>query len=142
MPIIVTNNALRDAINQRAAEAFAERTGSESHWYHAIDMHRKATITDGALIAKLEGQHSGRTKHRLRSIPLAIRMPVATNKNFDVTSGVVNGSYGYLWKVRYFTDDDGRRYLKSCAVEIPDSVVVEIQHLPPHHSLFYLTPQS
>ena len=106
-------------------------------------MHRKATITDGTpVIAKLEGQHSGQTKNRLRSIPLAIRMPVATNQNFDVTSGVVNGSYGYLWKVRYFTDDDGRRYLKSCAVEIPDSVVVEIPHLPPQHSLFYLKPQS
>ena len=35
----------RDAINRRAAEAFAERTGSDSHWYHAIDTHRKAAIT-------------------------------------------------------------------------------------------------
>ena len=123
----------RDAINRRAAEAFAERTGSDSHWYHTIDMHRKAAITDGALIAELEGQHSSQTKHRLRRIPLAIRIPVATNQNFDVTSGVVNGSYGYLWKVRYFTDDDGRRYRKSCVVEIPDSAAVEILHLPPHH---------
>ena len=60
-------------------------------------------------------------------------MPVAINQNFDVTAGVVNGSYGYLRKVRYFTDNDGRRYLKSCVVEIPDSVAVEIPHLPPHH---------
>ena len=132
-PVVVTNNASRDAINRRAAEVFAERAGKELHWYHAIDTHRKNTIRDEALIEKLEGQHSGQTKHRLRRIPLAIGMPVAINQNFDVTAGVVNGSYGYLRKVRYFTDNDGRRYLKSCVVEIPDSVAVEIPHLPPHH---------
>jgi len=95
-PVIVTNNATRDAINRRAAEAFAEQTGSELHWYHAIDTHRKAVVTDAALIEKLEGQHSGQTKYRLRRIPLAIGMPVAVNQNFDVAAGVVNGSYGTL----------------------------------------------
>ena len=67
-----------------------------------IDTHKKATITDPALIKKLEVQHSGQTKHRLRRIPLVIGMPVAINQNFDVRAGVVNGGYGILRKIRYF----------------------------------------
>jgi hypothetical protein len=132
-PVIVTNNATRDAINRRAAEAFAEQTSSQLHWYHAIDTHRKAKITDASLIQKLEEQHSGQTKHRLRKIPLVIGMPVAVNHNFDVPAGVVNGSYGILRKIRYFTDEGGLRYLKSCVVEIDDSDAVNVPHLPAHH---------
>lgn len=132
-PVIVTSNATRDVINRRAAEAFAEQVGAELHWYHAIDTHRKSMITDPGLIQKLEEQHSGQTKHRLRRIPLVIGMPVAVNQNFDVAAGVVNGSYGFLRKVRFFTDADGRRYLKSCVVEIPDTDAVEVPHLPKHH---------
>jgi len=139
-PVIVTNNATRDAINCRAAEAFAEQTGSELHWYHAIDTHRKAVVTDVALIEKLEGQHSGQTKHRLRRVPLAIGMPVAINQNFDVAAGVVNGSYGTLRRIRYFTDREGQRHLKSCIVEIPDSDAVGMPHLPAHH--FPVLPDS
>lgn len=132
-PVIVTNNATRDEINRRASEAFARRTGKELHWYHAIDTHRKTTIKDSALIEKLEEQHSGQTKHRLRTIPLVVGMPVAINQNFDVAAGVVNGCRGILKKVRYFTDTQGRRYLRSCVVDIPDSEDVEIPHLPKHH---------
>jgi hypothetical protein len=60
-------------------------------------------------------------------------MPVAVNQNFDVAAGVVNGSYGFLRRIRYFTDGEGKRYLKSCIVEIPDSDAVEMPHLPRHH---------
>ena len=132
-PIIVTNNATRDAINIRATEAFAERTGRDLHWYHAIDTHKKSVITDETLIENLEGQHSGQTKHRLRWIPLVIGMPVSINQNFDVNAGVVNGSWGYLREVRYTSGDKGRRYLKSCIVEIPGADAVEMAHLPERH---------
>jgi len=139
-PVIVTSNATRDAINHKAAEAFAEQAGTQLHWYYPIDTHRKAVITDEALIEKLESQHSGQTKHRLRRIPLAIGMPVAVNQNFDVAAGVVNGSYGILRRIRYFTGKDGKRYLKSCVVEIPDSDAVAMPHLPEHH--FPILPDS
>jgi hypothetical protein len=129
-PVIVTNNTARDAINRKAAEAFAIEMGVQLHWYHAIDTHKKAVVTDQALIEKLEDQHSGQTKHRLRRIPLIVGMPVAVNQNFDVAAGVVNGSCGILRKIRYFTDREGRRYLKSCVVEIPDADTVEMPHLP------------
>lgn len=132
-PVIVTNNATRDAINCRAAEAFAEQTGTELHWYHAIDTHQKVQISDPALIRKLEDQNSGQTKHRLRKIPLVIGMPVAINQNFDVAAGVVNGSHGILRKIRYFTDGDGRRYLRSCVVDIKGSEEVDMPHLPKHN---------
>ena len=133
VPVVVTNNATRDEINRKATEAFALRTGRELHWYHAIDTHRKVTIRDAALIEKLEAQHSGQTKHRLRTIPLVLGMPVAINQNFDVAAGVVNGSQGILRNVRYFTGTQGQRYLRSCVVEIPNSEVVDIPHLPEHH---------
>ena len=132
-PVIVSNNAVRDAINVRATEAFAERTGRELIWYHAIDTHRKATITDPALIEKLESQHSGQTKHRLRRIPLVIGMPVAVNQNSDVKAGVVNGSWGYLRAARYSTDDTGNRHLNSCIVEVTGADGEEMPHLPPQH---------
>ena len=131
-PVIVTNNVTRDAINHRSAEAFAEQTGNELHWYHALDTHRRKPITDPPLIKKLEQQHSGQTKHRLRQIPLAIGMPVAINQNFDVAAGIVNGSHGILKKIRYFTGMDQRRYLKSCVVEIPGSGPIDMPHLPRH----------
>ena len=69
VPVIVTNNSVRDAINFRATQAFADRMGKELHWYHAIDTHKKSVITDTALIESLESQHSGQMKHRLRRIP-------------------------------------------------------------------------
>jgi len=104
------------------------------HWYHAVDTHKRAVLKDPAVVEYLEAQHSGQSKHRLRWIPLqVIGMPVAVNQNFDVRAGVVNGSWGYLRKVRYSTDMDGRRHLDSCVVEIPGSDAMEMPHLPPHH---------
>ena len=46
--VVVMNNSTRDAVNQRAAESFAERTGSPLHWYHAADKHQKCIVTDPA----------------------------------------------------------------------------------------------
>ena len=131
--LIVTNNASRDAVNWKAAQAFAIHAGVELHWYHAMDAHKKAPVTDASLIEKSEQQHSGQTKHRLRKTPLAIGMPVAINQNFDVAAGVVNGSYGTLRKIRYFRNNAGLRVVKSCVAEIPGAEVVEIPHLPKHN---------
>lgn len=98
-----------------------------------LDTHKKRTISDPMLIERLEGQHSGQTKHRLQRVPWVIGMPVAINQNFDVAAGVVNGSQGILKKVRYFEDSEGRRYLKLFIVEITSSDDVEMRHLPKHH---------
>ena len=132
-PVIVANNASKDAINIHAMEAFATKTGSRLVWYHATDIHKKSRIRDKCLIESLEGQHSRQTKHRLRRIPLVLGMPVSINQNFDMRARVVNGSWGYVQDVRYVTDDEGLRYLKSCMVEIPKSDNVSMLHLPERH---------
>ncbi|KAJ3878155.1 hypothetical protein F5879DRAFT_766582, partial [Lentinula edodes] len=36
-PTIVSNNRIKDIINERATEAYAQRTGQELHWYYAAD---------------------------------------------------------------------------------------------------------
>ena len=50
VPVIVTNNAMWDAINCRAAEVFAKQQNTQLHWYHAIDMHKRAIVKDTDLI--------------------------------------------------------------------------------------------
>ena len=132
-PVIISNNAVRDMINFRAAKAFARAKGRVLHWYHAVDTHKRAVIMDPALVTTLEAQHSGQMKHRLRRIPLVLGMPVAINQNFDVHAGVVNGSWGFLRGVRYSVDREGRRLLNSCIVKIPGSDPVEMPRLPLHH---------
>ncbi|KAJ6592102.1 hypothetical protein DFH09DRAFT_894650, partial [Mycena vulgaris] len=37
LPVIVSQNELKDALNEKAARAYAARTGNELHWYHAAD---------------------------------------------------------------------------------------------------------
>ena len=58
---------------------------------------------------------------------------MAVNQNFDVRAGVVHGSLGYLHDIRYSTNDEGKRQLTSCIVQIPDSDPVEMPNLPKHH---------
>ena len=41
-------------INCRVTKAFTERTGSEMHCYHAVDIHKKALITDVAIVENLQ----------------------------------------------------------------------------------------
>ncbi|EIM85240.1 uncharacterized protein STEHIDRAFT_60036, partial [Stereum hirsutum FP-91666 SS1] len=37
VPIIVSNNAVKDALNVKATIAFAQRTGKALHWYYSTD---------------------------------------------------------------------------------------------------------
>ncbi|KAJ7101109.1 hypothetical protein C8R44DRAFT_578135, partial [Mycena epipterygia] len=37
VPIIVSSNELKDALNEKAAQVFAARTGEMLHWYYAKD---------------------------------------------------------------------------------------------------------
>ncbi|EPQ50024.1 hypothetical protein GLOTRDRAFT_25196, partial [Gloeophyllum trabeum ATCC 11539] len=69
----------------------------------------------------------------LGKIPLVPGMPVLVNQKFDIDGGIVNGSTGVLKRIRFFMDESGRRYLKSCIVEISDSMDRPLPHLMPHH---------
>ncbi|KAJ7251176.1 hypothetical protein B0H12DRAFT_976918, partial [Mycena haematopus] len=37
LPVIVSQNELKDALNEKAARAYAIRTGEDLHWYYATD---------------------------------------------------------------------------------------------------------
>lgn len=93
-PIIVSDNATKDTLNERAAAAFAHSTNQELRWYYAEDRRCRKLLTDPALRALLGRMHSRQTKGRLQKIPLVIGMPALVSQNFDVEGGIVNGSRG------------------------------------------------
>ena len=131
--MIVSENAVKDAINVKATLAFAERTGQAVEWFEAIDTYRGTKVTDPNVREYMLSQPSGKTGQRLGRIPLVLGMPIIVNQNFDVGGGLVNGSFGYLREFRSQEDEDGVRSLKSCIVEIPDITCEPLPHLPPKH---------
>ncbi|KAJ7055707.1 hypothetical protein C8F01DRAFT_966846, partial [Mycena amicta] len=74
------------------------------------------------------------TNYRLGRLPLAIGMPVMVTQNFDVQSGIVNGSMGTVQQIRYAVDASGKRCLHSCIVHIPDMEGPVLPNLPPQHA--------
>jgi len=46
IPVIVSENAVKDAVNAKAATAFAKRTGHQLHWYYCTDTRGGKTLTD------------------------------------------------------------------------------------------------
>ena len=132
-PIIVSNNAAKDALNAEAVAALASATGQEWHWYHATDRRKGAVISDPSLIARLNTMHAGQTNQRLTRLPLVPGMRVIVTQNFDVDGGIVNGSIGILKQIRYVLRDDGKRCLTSCIVYIPDATAPQLPGLPPKH---------
>jgi len=132
-PIIVSENAVKDAINIRATLAFAERTRQTVQWFDATDTYRGAKITDQRIREHLLRLPSGKTGQRLGKVPVVLGMPVVVSQNFDIDGGLVNGSFGYLRDYRFRTDEDGIRTLTSCIVEIPDLTAEALPHLPPRH---------
>ena len=130
-PMIVYSNAIKDAINLQATLAFAWRTSQRVQWYHAVDTYRGQRIEDAAIIGLLDTLPSNKTGGRIGALPLVLGMPVIITENFDVAGGVVNGSKGILRKVRYCVGDEGKRYLTSCIVEVPDLQADPLPNLPP-----------
>lgn len=58
-PVTVSDNEAKEALNTRAAEAFAEQTGRVLHWYHVTDSRGGQPLTDEGLINRLERLHLG-----------------------------------------------------------------------------------
>ena len=116
-PIIVTENATKDALNVASAEAFARRTGRQLFWYYSLDTHKGNVISELDLRSHLYSLTSNTTNNRLGRIPLVIGMPVMVMTNFDVAGGVVNGRIGQLKSVDYWVDDHGFRHATSCVIE-------------------------
>ncbi|KAJ3761502.1 hypothetical protein EV360DRAFT_37659, partial [Lentinula raphanica] len=109
------------------AESFAAHTGKPLRWYYAVDT-RKGRPVSPDLKEYLLDLHVGKTNYRLGRLPLVIGMPVIIGSNYDVPAGIVNGSKGYLRKVRFWVDENGDRHLVSCVVECPH--LRDFQRLP------------
>ena len=134
-PIIVADNAQKDALNERGAQAFANHNNRELHWYYALDTHRTLPVSQD-IHNHLQNLHSGLTKQRLGKIPLVIGMPVMITHNFDVENGIVNGCTGILKSIRYTTDKMGNRYAVSCVVESPNiSASTNLSMLGPNQAV-------
>ena len=132
-PIIVSDNATKDALNTRLAAKFAADTGQKLEWYYSTDKRAGNTLTDPQLKETLQQLHSGQTNYRLGKIPLVKGMPVLINQNFDVEGGIVNGSTGTIESIRYRTDENGDRHLISCTVLVQDCTDDALPHLQPYH---------
>jgi hypothetical protein len=133
-PVIVAENAMKDALNVKMAQDFAISTGQPLHWYYAQDTHSKnKPVENNVLQDKLMQMDSAKTLSRLGRLPLVIGMPVMIAQNFDVPGGVVNGCTGTLAGVRYQVGADGRRYAISCIIDAPDTTPGIMPELPPQH---------
>ncbi|TFK65641.1 hypothetical protein BDN72DRAFT_729962, partial [Pluteus cervinus] len=73
------------------------------------------------------------TKNVAGRLPLVLNMPIIVSQNFDVEHGIVNGSIGYLRKIRYYLTPDNCRVMTSCVVEIPDAEDIAMPGLPSKH---------
>ncbi|KAF5334229.1 hypothetical protein D9611_014313 [Ephemerocybe angulata] len=128
-PIIVAENAPKDAINEACARQFALDNKRPLYWFHATDFRHGQEIENQDLIEELHGKHSGQTKGRLGRVPLCIGMPVLIAQNYDVAGGVVNGSKGTVKKLRYKPNRRGQKVLTSCIVNIPGCSALQMPHL-------------
>lgn len=53
VPIIVSDNAEKDWLNEHAVKKFTQTTGQSLHWYYAEDYWKGSLIQDGTLVAHL-----------------------------------------------------------------------------------------
>ena len=132
-PIITRSNAVKDALNSRAVQAFANRLARpiEMYWAHDYKDRGREKIDAGALYDYLINLHSGRTHHTMGCLPLVHGMPVMIGENYDVSGGIVNGSEGILKSVRFTIDNDGKRHATSCVVTVTKSSGLPLPHLEP-----------
>jgi hypothetical protein len=120
-PIVVTDNATKDALNEACAIQFAIDHDKELHWYYAIDRRQGEEITNEGLAAELQWIDSGKTKQRLGRVPLCEDMPVLVSQNWDVAGGVVNGTYGRVSSIRYRVNNRRQRVLTSVVIKVADA---------------------
>lgn len=132
--VLVSQNAVKDKLNEMGARAFAARSGQELHWYYAADSRNGKSIDDMDLLNHLRELPTSNTNQRLGKMPLVIGMPVMITHNFDVGNGIVNGSRGTLTEIRYTIDSDGNRHATSCVVHIPDMTGPPLDGLEVKHA--------
>ena len=99
---------MKDALNERAAQAYCDRVECPLHWYYAINTHNKQNINDPELRSTFKSMNSAITNQWLGRILLAPGMPVVFAVNFDVQDGIINGMVGTVNTIYYYTDNEDR----------------------------------
>jgi ATP-dependent exoDNAse (exonuclease V) alpha subunit len=132
VPIIVSNNDVKDNFNMESARAFAACTKQHLHLYYATDKRKGKVITNTDLQNKLGSYHSGKMEQRIGILPLCKGMPIMITQNYDIPNGIVNGCMGTLVKVNYNIDADGHRHATSCIVQTENTSGPWLPHLNEH----------
>ena len=97
-PIITRHNKVKDLLNIAGAKTFAKRHNKEYNVYYAQDFCSQDLITNEALQSYLYNLHTGQTDQMMGVLPLVEGMPVIFTHNYDVHSGIVNGTEGFVKK--------------------------------------------
>lgn len=130
-PLLFYGNEAKDKFNEDAVLTYTQRNKQSLHQYYAVDKVGSNVIENAELQATLTEFHSGQTSQRLPVLPLAIGMHVIICQNFDVPSGVVNGTVGILKQIHYWVDEDGLRHASSCVIHAEDTSPKPLPGLPP-----------
>jgi len=118
IPVIVTDNAIKDVLNSFAAMKFTDATNQDLHWYCAEDIYKGVVVANQGLVAHLRRLGSGKTGQMLGKIPLGLGMPIYVLHNFDMEHGIVNGARGLLTGIWYRLNAKEDRILTSCSVTL------------------------
>lgn len=133
-PIIVPSNAVKDMINEAAAQTFTHVTGQELHWYYCMDLQNGSPLNP-FIRHFVENLHSGKTSYHLARLLLVIGMPTMITHNFDVQSEIVNSCSGTLTHINYTTNMEGHCHAILCVVHTPFTSGEMLPHLQPFHSI-------
>ena len=118
-PLICYTNAVRDAHNMKASQAFAKMTRQEFHVYHSTDSKGKGKNKYILQNAAAKAAWNGRVKDAKDlsgHLPLIPGMPVFLTENIATEIGLSNGSEGKLISVKYEIRES-KRYAVSVDVD-------------------------
>ena len=141
VPVIICDNATKDALNEKFVRQFAESTNQELHHYWSEDYINNEPVTASSPhILVLNALHTGVSHGVLYKIPLAIGMPIMVTNNVCIESGIANGSIRSVHSILYKTTTDGRGVLTCCIVSFPKSTSASMPGLSPN--LYPILPQT
>lgn len=128
-PIVVGEKVLRDALNNKIVEAYAQHTGQELCWYHADDRFHKAPLGN-ALRKRMLRAKSNITDDAIGMLPLIPGMKVMITDNLAMRGKVANGCEGIIKDIKYEINEYGHRRA-ICAYVLVPGAKINAPGLPP-----------
>ncbi len=128
VPVVVTDNVMKDKINSEMACSFAVKSGLPLHEFVSVDVVNSSANNDPSL-PLIINLHSGKTSGHLRTLPLVVEMPIMITTNVDLNGGIINGSISTVRKMFYHEDSNGTLILDCCIVHIPSAQTPQMMGL-------------